>query len=651
MWTDNSGYLFLLLLIPFIIHLLSFVKTKKIYFSRISFLQVVSNSNYKLNKLTYFIVLVSRILGLFFLILSVVNILFTDKLEGKENKFGTYFLDNSLSLLNTQSVDVLSVVNKKLFFDSDIYELTTLNDNNFNKEDQYFLSSDIFKERINNLKLSSSKFDLSKVITRYDYIKKIASLNDSLSELILLSDFQKPLRINKNTGFNDWRIIKIDNDYDDYNIIIDSVWLTTPFVGLVGSNDLKLSYSTTGNFNEGAVCKLYIDAIQVASSMISTPKGNLDFNFVIEKPGNYACKIEVDDNVIFDNTYFFTITAGNKIPIAIVSDEGKDGVFKKVYSNESSFLTTQFSINNLSIDNLSAFDVVIFDNVKGTESISRFLKNNAAKKTLVYIPPVDLDEEDLFFIELKNQFSVTNLVDDTTFYKLNPTIDNEFLKGVFSDKIKEFDFTTSRKMIVFAENRLTSLITYQDKSTFLAKKDNMYVFSAPLNTEFSRLHHHALFVPIMYHIAMSSTPINNHLSYYIDELVAVSGDFSESDKVSLQSKDENILLDFSLDRYSGILFDPTQYTLEPGIYNLMKNDSLVSKIAFNLSKSESIMEFYSEDEIKNMFPGARVETLSMDINENRFKSDSKTNTSIWKYYLTLSLMMFLIEIILIKYLK
>ncbi len=652
MGIENSGYmlLFFFLLIPIIIHLLSFVKTKKVFFSRTVFLQQVIHSKNKVNKLKYLAVLASRVLALLFLIIAVLSYLVSANKTYSNQKHGVYFIDNSLSI-DTHNDGILEAVKKYILADLSTYESASLNENNLDKKGLYFYTKDAFKDLLDEVEITNAPFNLSKVISRYNHINRISTLTEGESEMVLISDFQKPISVSDEEDFTNWKIVRLNNDFEKFNVIIDSVWLESPFVELGKVSQLSVNYSSSGTGAANVTCKLFINDIQVATSTIENSKGSLRFDFTIEKSGDYACRLEIDDEVVFDNTYFFTMSTGNKIHIAVLTENGGSNLIKKVYENEPTFEVSTYSKGNLSIDELSKFNVIILDQIKGNELLAGLLKTKLKTSTIVYIPPTDLIDQDLILNELKNHVGIIRLVEDTTFYRLSSTVNDNFFDGVFSDNKTKFDFTTSKKMMALSQNHSNSIVSFLDKSPLLAKKDQLYVFTVPFNNDFTGIHTHALFVPIMYKIAMSSTHVNTQLSYFIDEEVKLIGDFSVNDKISLKSKNDNLLIDFTLGPNSEIVFDAGKYAIQPGIYKLEKNDSTFAKIAFNLNKSESKMEFYSEDEVKNMFPEATVENLSINNWNENLSSSQKSGVSIWKYCLTLSLVFLFIEIILINYLK
>ena len=98
---QNPELLFFLiaLAIPIIIHLFNLRKHKKIYFSSIRFLKEIKEKNRRKANLKNILVLISRILAIFFLIIAFAypyipskkNTIYVDKMKGFLNNFLRFF--------------------------------------------------------------------------------------------------------------------------------------------------------------------------------------------------------------------------------------------------------------------------------------------------------------------------------------------------------------------------------------------------------------------------------------------------------------------------------------------------------------------------------------------------------------------------------
>ena len=94
------GFLFALLAIaiPIVIHLFNFRKFKKVYFSNVQFLAAVEEQNSSREKLKHLLVLLSRILAIFFLVLAFARPFMpsSNQLDNKAtSNLVTLYIDNS----------------------------------------------------------------------------------------------------------------------------------------------------------------------------------------------------------------------------------------------------------------------------------------------------------------------------------------------------------------------------------------------------------------------------------------------------------------------------------------------------------------------------------------------------------------------------
>ncbi len=98
-----------------------------------------------------------------------------------------------------------------------------------------------------------------------------------------------------------------------------------------------------------------------------------------------------------------------------------------------------------------------------------------------------------------------------------------------------------------------------------------------------------------------------------------------------------------------MLIDLQQQIVEAGFYNLMAKDSLVQKLAFNYSRSESDLESYTSEELKDLSP----ENWSvMELVEGRAITE-KVNQAVsgielWKWCIILTLIFLALEQLLLR---
>ena len=94
--------------------------------------------------------------------------------------------------------------------------------------------------------------------------------------------------------------------------------------------------------------------------------------------------------------------------------------------------------------------------------------------------------------------------------------------------------------------------------------------------------------------------------------------------------------------------------LKQGYYHVKKGDEKLGVIALNFDRKESVLEFYTEEEIKSGMKENKIGVTNfIEIKESSedFKIDLNKSKEYWRILLILGLIFILIEILLIKFLK
>ena len=95
--------------IPIIIHLFSFRRTKKIYFSSTQFLKNVKEASKSKLKLKHLLILAARLLFIVFLVMAFAQPIKEANKEGLNSDKVFIYLDNSFSMSNEVNVDLTAL--------------------------------------------------------------------------------------------------------------------------------------------------------------------------------------------------------------------------------------------------------------------------------------------------------------------------------------------------------------------------------------------------------------------------------------------------------------------------------------------------------------------------------------------------------------
>ena len=205
----------------------------------------------------------------------------------------------------------------------------------------------------------------------------------------------------------------------------------------------------------------------------------------------------------------------------------------------------------------------------------------------------------------------------------------------------------------------TSLISLENNKHFLVvySKDNglIYQLNSALNKESNNFSEHALFVPTLLNIAISSIEIES-LYNIIDSDSYFTSNYKNYKNEILQLKNEEINIIPSNKIINSKIYYHTYGQIQNhGIYTLANNKDEVDKIAFNYKTHESNITPISITKIEDLIKIKRTNNIQLISSELKFFKkeikEQQDGKELWKKALLLSLLFFILEILLVKTIK
>jgi len=666
-----------LVAVPVIIHFFNFQRAKKVYFTNVAFLSSVKEVTNSRNKLKNLLVLLARVLFITFLVLAFARPFIPNKQAGEisNSNYVSIYFDNSYSLQNE--------LNEKRLFDvavafveqiSGIFSSNTLYqlvDNTFESNLSFFYEKDRLNEKLYETSYSNAGRTLEQVAVRQLQAVQESGAKSG-NHIFWVSDFQK-------SSVGNLSSLKIDSTNNFYlvplapdrrtNLFVDSVWLDNPFIKEQENNKLYVLAKNAGDEAiENRSLKLYIDDKQVSSTTVSLNAGEkkeIELTFAVSDAGEKRCKIEVEDYpVTFDNEFYFILKVAPKIRIVNIN-EGEYSFVPEVYAHESFFEVINFNVNALDYNVLNSADLIVLENLNQVENalliaLQRALNNGTS---LTIFPGKNADATSFGSLVDLPITAIKPVQQDGAYLQMGlkvPEDENPFFEGVFEKVSSNMSMPRGAPVIEWprAGNVLLNL---RNEKPFLAEVGSalgkVYLFAVPLNPKLSDLPRHALFVPVMYKIAISSKLKNNKLAYSFNESIAqLSFDsLSKNDIFKLTYQDFELIPSQRVVN-NQLLINIPQNNIEAGNYQVAKNNSAsyFASIAFNYDKTESVLEYYNQEELENtigQYPNVQIfNAAEMD---NFVKEFNTRNIAkpLWRYALMLALFFLLIEVLLIRFWK
>jgi len=494
------------LAIPIIIHLFNFRRHKIVYFSNTATLKTIERENAKTKKLKYVIVLIMRMLFVASLVLAFAYPYNPDqklKTDDAENLVAVY-IDNSVSM-QSQSSEISLIEDARASARALVSNISpsqrfVLLTNSRQPDNEYPMNQDEMLMSIDAMQTEATTMTFNDL---YENLQMIMRRNGfKSSSLFMYSDFQDNMMdMNGLVADSAVQIVAmpLKSDYQQ-NIYIDTVWLSSPILQKDMPNEVNVRVVNESNREiKGLPVNFEIDGKAVAFNTIDVPadgKNDVSMQFVLDDSGKATVSI-TDFPITFDDTYNFTLSVRPVIKIVELSVkknvDSSQSPIETLFSNDSLFEYHCVDPHHIDQQYLSDCQMVIVNgdadvNETMWQAVLDFAKDGGS---VVVFPSEDVPSDD-------DTLSVNMIASQHEFFDdIFVNIPNnanlpKVFRHVDLDKKKYHDVLT--------------LIYLQNGDPFFALSKtgngNVFVFSTRLDCGWTNLADNALFVPIMYKIAL-----------------------------------------------------------------------------------------------------------------------------------------------------
>ncbi len=653
----------LLIGIPIAVHLFSLQRSKKINFAYVFLLKEAQKEAKAKSKLKHILLLIARILFITFLVLAFSDPFIPSEQiieTNNQNKVSIY-LDNSFSM--EQEEHKVNLLEKAKLFAKAIVKSFPQNTQFQVVTNERNVKSRVYNNKEEAIeKIEATQFSSAETPFQWVYRDQIRGINNSSSGntfLFWLSDYQKSTYSQLDKFSFNPRIstffVPLGQEIEKSNISIDSVWLETPYLWVQKVNELRLQIINHGKQQiENSLVKLIVEDRQVSTKKLTiegNTKKTIKLNFSLSSPGIKKCRIEIEDNGLnFDNKFYFTLESAPQIDIAHIYQK-RQPYIPGVFADKELFNLSSTSYKAVDFQELLDADLIILENLeKTTQDFQRELLSQLKKgKSIVVFPSDKIDKNLLNQLKINHQKINT----DKSFVQLSPpSLGNIFFKDIFEKDPQKAEMPSANIII---ETEGYPIIKLKNGKIFLSKTQRgsglVYLFSSPLDPEFTDLPMHALFLPLMYKMAFQSKNKEERLYYYLNEPVGKTRIDKGSGKSSIYtfSSSEHAIVPAQQQVENELLFTINNQSFHAGHYDVWA-DSLKpeeKKMAFNYSKRESQINTFSSAELERIAKQNHIQILkSADLES--FTSEVKLGfmpRQLWQYFILLALIMVIVEIL------
>lgn len=636
-------YFLFLLVIPILVHLFQLRRFKKEFFTNVKFLKELALQTRKSSKIKKWLLLTTRLLLLTALILAFAQPFFKAN-DSKAITNEVYiFLDNSFSmqakgqqgeLLKRAVQDLLETTPENLTF-----SLLT--------NDAVFWNTDIksVQKELMNLNYSANSFQLEQSLATIksrksafnkDIIIITDAINQSATSIQLLDESITPYFI-------------IPKSEQKNNVSVDSVYIHQT---LADFYEIGVKIKTFGETNSERPIALYNHKQLIAKTQIKLNQSEQELFFTIPKDAFNGYVLLEEEGLNYDNYYYFSISKSLKTNILAIGELEKNEFLKKIYP-ENEFNYNAVSLKSLDYNSLDKQDVVVLNEVEEIpQALQTTLKAFYEKGgNLIFIPSVlsNVSNSNDFLrnfgtISMANGLKKEQLITSISFA-------HPLYSGVFEKKATNFQYPKTQ--FNFSIKSLApAILSYQDQSPFLTSISNqlssIYIFSAPINKENSNFQNSPLIVPTFYNMAQQNANTGiNAIAIGSSNPVILEGNLSKDEIITVKSIAEN-----------GEQFIPQQQILankvklsfaenpqEAGNYEAIKANQPIKNLSFNYPRTESNLALDNSNLYSDYTIEKSVENIFNSLQTNR------TDNVLWKWFVWLTLLFLVLELLIQKFVK
>lgn len=635
-------YFLFLLVIPILVHLFQLRRFKKEYFTNVQFLKELSIQTRKSSTIKKWLLLFTRLLLLACLIFAFAQPFFTAKESLKATNEMYIVLDNSYSMqAKGQKGELLKRAVQDLLEhtpEAQNFSLIT------NSETYWNTDIKSVQKDLQDLKYSATPFRLDNLIAKINARKSAFN-----KDIIVITD-AVGIDANATKSFK-----KEDNVYfilpeaeQKNNVSIDSVYLLQT---LDSFYEIAIKLSANGETIPAVPIALYNQSKLTAKTVVNfngNDNGQI-VKFTIPKEDFHGYVAITDKGLEYDNTYYFSISKPSKTNVISIGEAEKSNFLTRIYTADE-FNYANFPIANLDYNLLEKQDAIVLNELKDIpQALQTTLKSFVNKGGNIVVIPAQESNTNAMNSFLANfgvlQFkAISN--SDKKVTKIN--FKHPLFSNVFEKKVDNFQYPSTKAAFGISSNS-PSILSYEDQSAFLTSIANplssVYVFAAPINKTNSNFQNSPLIVPTFYNMAQNSQKTGvNALIIGEDQPFVVDALLSKDEILTIKNASESFIPVQQL-LNTKVKMSFNENPPEAGNFGIFNGANSLQNISFNYTRTESNLSLVNTDIAAGFKEIDDIETVFNSIQSDR------TDTQIWKWFVLLTLLFLVFELLIQKFVK
>lgn len=672
----NMLFALFALVLPVVIHLFNFRRHKVVYFSNTSILKTIEQENHKTKRIKDILVLMLRMLFVAALVMAFAMPYRPDENVACNNSaedLVAIYVDNSMSMQSYSSertlFDEAKMSSLKLIDNLDPTRKFILVTNDRDPKNEYPMNKDEMMMCLDEMRVESAPVTFDEIYNNVSLIRKKNGF--STATLFAYSDYQKSMmkldEIRSDTSVH-VVLLPLKSDFQN-NVYVDTVWLSSPVLqkGFVNELNVRVVNNTDQDV-KGFPVDFSVDGSTMAVSSVDVKAmshSDVVMQFVVEDVGDAMAKVSIKDAPIsFDDDYYFVLKVRHKIDVVEIKPDDVSTPMKLLFSDDP--MVAYKSMNPYNIDRQSIMNsqmIVLHENAVVNTSMQQYLLDFAEEGGCLVI--FNSENTEAGYIYDKLGIVPDGNLDDNV-YKVGEVLTRSvFFDDVFVKFPDNADLPEVSLHMPFTMNKSSetlAVITLQNGDPLLmissVGKGYVFVCSTSLDERYSDLANHAIFVPIMYKMALWGGKVSD-MCYTIgvDKAIGIELPLmSVDDEVAVKSDDamhEAFPVVESRDGKTYMYFFET--VPSAGFYDVTVNDEYVERLAWNDDRKESVMDFCDEEELAAVLKDKGLSLAAVldcdDIHSDNMMEMIVMDSLLWKIFVIVALISLLIEILILRFWK
>ncbi|MCK9280670.1 MAG: BatA domain-containing protein [Melioribacteraceae bacterium] len=674
----NPAILFGLLAasIPVVIHLFNLRQLKKIEFSSLMFLKTLQKNKIRKIKFKQWLLLLIRVLIIMSLVFAfsrptMKNISLLGFGENAKTS-AVIILDNSFSMsVVSPSGSYFNIAKKSA--------LNILDNLEQGDEAAVLLISDLRENKINftqniaMLKRTIEKAEISGYSGTINMamVKAATIVDESKNynkEIYLLTDFQKSRIYNDPSELSDLSFVL------NKNVRLFGYKLPQNEISNMGITDFKAENQLfeigkiatfkadienySGSRLTNSVASLFINGKRTAQQSFDIDpqtSRELTFETTIISSGLSDISVELeDDDLLFDNKRYLSINIPESIAVNLISQNKKNAEFISfLLSSNSNFTTGNSTKSNVNV-------LIGNESSRVLEELKNDIENGGS---LIIFPGENSDLAEYQNICKIFELDLPNLIVGKKGSFLNPTKFNKvdfnhpLFKNLFQDENTQLESPLVNYYFKTNSTQKTqSIINLIDGSELLVEKKLgrgkiLAFYIAPV-LSWSDMPLKPIFPALIARsIIYLSTGIKEDRSVISGEPIIASLSNRRSSKIEIvtpKSESQYINADSLINKK----YLTYPYTDELGVYKFYDNKQLLDYFVVNAIPSESIIKYGDRETIEKYLEEIKYKNnfteLNYDSDISKIIYESRFGIELWKYFITLALLLAIAEMMIGK---